>query len=149
MTTEAKYRAAKRAAKKRIEAQLAAIDHTKAQAVGVRRQYFREGPNDVGLQLREHSQKRFKGHLVLVFSGSQPYGPDEPYAYRIDRKGEFHKCAVPGAKSKWEYSAARQIGGDDGYHWCVWDVTGGFQVDGLTRAEVDYYRRKVEARHAT
>lgn len=147
MTSEVKYQLAKRTAKERIEKQLAAIDHTKAQAKVVRRQYFRGGPTDVGLQLYEHSQPRFKGHLVLVFSGTSPYNPAHAYAYRIDRKGVLHKTKVPGSKPKWEYSAARQIGGDDGYHWTVWDKAGNFRVDGLTRSEVDYYRRQVEARH--
>lgn len=139
-----RYQQAKREAKVRVEAELAALNPTKAQAKVVRRQYFRGGPTDVNMKVVAHSQLRFKGHIVLVFSGS--FG--DPYAFRIDPKGEMHKCAVPGAKRKWEYSRARQIDGDDGYHWSVWDITGGFRVDGLTRPEVDYYRRQVEARHS-
>lgn len=42
------------------------------------------------------------------------------------------------------YPAPRQVGGDDGFSWVVF-VHGRPRLEGLTRTEAEYYRRKFEA----
>lgn len=52
---------------------------------------------------------------------------------------------------RYKYTQARQIGGDDGYQWCVLvKYNGGWRVkvNGLTRSEVSYYRDKFEREEA-
>jgi len=49
-------------------------------------------------------------------------------------------------QTKYKYTIAKQVGGDDGYQWAVIDKkTGHVFINGLTRPEVKYYRDQAEA----
>lgn len=45
---------------------------------------------------------------------------------------------------KYRYTTCRQVGGDDGFQYRVVCVPTGTQVDGCTRSEATYYRKKFE-----
>jgi len=49
-------------------------------------------------------------------------------------------------QTKYKYTVAKQVGGDDGYQWTVIDKkTGHHIINGLTKPEVKYYRDRAEA----
>jgi hypothetical protein len=65
----------------------------------------------------------------------------EMSAFRARMKAK----GTPQRGTKYKYTIAKQVGGDDGYQWAVIDKkTGRSIINGLTKPEVKYYRDKAE-----